>query len=221
MNTQTLQTSSPQASMEELLTAIVSNPNLHTAWINTLSFLEHCGARKIHRTDFGMHLDETILSHAAEEARHALFYKKMVRKVNPDAPGDFDFSRMLCGYSGYRYFQTLDSGIERRIHGDEQLKTKDRYTRNLLCYLYVTTVIEERAMTVFPAYNDALIRADLPMRIDGIIREEEGHLQEMQEMLPQHDEGWRQRLEEMRRFENQLFSRFAMALNRRVFIHRS
>ena len=216
MNTQTLN-ETQLTELDDMLDRIVADTNLHTSWINTLSFLEHCGARKIHRTDFGYYLDETILSHAAEEARHALFYKKMVRKIDPPAPTDFDFNRMLCGYSGFRYFQSLDSGIERRVHGDPELKRKDRSTRNLLCYLYVTTLVEERAMSVFTAYNDALIRAGLPLRLDGIIREEEGHLDEMQQMLPLHDGRWIERLDSMRRFEREIFARFALALQRRVF----
>lgn len=202
---------------DRLLDSIVISEPLHRAWLNTLSFLEHCGARKIHRTDFGPYLDETILAHAAEEARHALYFKKLVRKLDPAAPKDYDFRLMLCGYSGYRYFQMLDSGVERAVHEDPDLKHLNRSKRNLLCYLYVTTLIEERAMTVFPAYNEALIRRGLPFRIDGIIREEKGHLEEMQQMLPLHDERWMERLVSMRQFEQDLFCRFELALQKQVF----
>lgn len=205
--------------LEKVLQTVVSNTQLHLKWLNTLSYLEHCGSRKIHRTDFGRFLNTTILTHMAEEARHALYYKRLTYRIDAKAPNDYRFENMLCGFSGYRYFQSLDSMVQKTIHQNQKFKDQDRLTKNLICYLYVTTVIEERAMMIFPLYNKVLKESGSTIRIDGIIKEEEKHLNDMESMLPSIDTEWQSRLIEIRNNESSLFQVFVDSLFRTVIIN--
>ena len=64
-----------------LIQNIVSDPFLHALWINTLSYLENCGARKIASCEHPTAVKEEMLKHAAEEFRHAFFLKTQLRRV--------------------------------------------------------------------------------------------------------------------------------------------
>ncbi len=100
-----------------LLDTIIKNKNIHIKWLNTLSFLEHIGSRKIHKTNFGKFLTEQILSHAFEEARHAYYFKKCIKKIenNVDPAYNYDYENLLSGFSSYIYFQKLDLEIYKNL----------------------------------------------------------------------------------------------------------
>ena len=76
----------------------------------------------------------------------------------------------------------------------------------------MTTLIEERADWLYPAYHQLLRQAKLPVSLAGIIAEEEGHLREMEEALATVDEQWSQRMVGLREFEDGLFDQFLAAL---------
>src|SRR5271170_3629580 len=85
-----------------LLTAIVASDELHAKWLNTLSFLENCGARKISACEHPTLVKEEMLKHAAEEFRHAHHLKKQIAKI----PGgitieDYTLSSLLGGTTTY------------------------------------------------------------------------------------------------------------------------
>ena len=52
----------------------------HAKWLNTLSFLENCGARKIAACEHPTLVKEEMLKHAAEEFRHAHHLKRQIDK---------------------------------------------------------------------------------------------------------------------------------------------
>jgi hypothetical protein len=72
----TIALSSTKQRSESILKKIVNDATTHAQFLNTVSLLEHIGSRKILITQSNQNSSEFILSHAAEEARHALFLKR-------------------------------------------------------------------------------------------------------------------------------------------------
>ena len=72
--------------MQPILKKIVRQPVLHAKWLNTLSFMENAGARKISACENAETTDLIQLKHAAEEHRHAYYLKKQLFKQG--APGN-------------------------------------------------------------------------------------------------------------------------------------
>ena len=67
--------------MRATIERIVENPELHAKWLNTLSFMENCGARKISAGEDRVKTSLLQLKHAAEEHRHAYYLKKQIGKL--------------------------------------------------------------------------------------------------------------------------------------------
>ena len=61
-----------QDRLESLIGAVVADRALHARWLNTFSYLEYVGFRKIVKSQRAEGLTAAILGHACEEARHAL-----------------------------------------------------------------------------------------------------------------------------------------------------
>ncbi|MGZ3633296.1 MAG: hypothetical protein ACXU9U_03630 [Parachlamydiaceae bacterium] len=68
----------------ELISTILANDYLHAKWINTLSYLENCGARMIAACEHPTLVKEEMLKHAAEEFRHAHHLKRQLAKLSVD-----------------------------------------------------------------------------------------------------------------------------------------
>jgi rubrerythrin len=185
-----------------VLRGIIADPELHYRWLNTLSLLEFMGARKIARSAVGAP-DETYLRHFAEEARHAHFFKRMAERVKPAGVSDC----ALCPGAAARYFQTLDLAAR----GALQLM---RGRTDYRAYLLVTTLIEERAGQVYAQYEVLLREADSPVRLAGVIGEEERHLDDMRRELG--DAQQLELLHQLRTTEAAAFARFDRALARAV-----
>lgn len=83
----------------ELIAQIVKNPFLHGLWINTLSYLENCGARMIAACEHPTRVKEEMLKHAAEEFRHAFYLKKQLARIGKS-------------YEDYRRAHLLGDGRE-------------------------------------------------------------------------------------------------------------
>lgn len=206
----------PNVSSEEidsLITEIVSSPELHSRWLNTLSLLEHIGSRKIHTSQSGPLLSEMVLRHASEEARHAAYFKKLALKIKPSSTHSFEKDSLLCGFSAVSYFQKLDISVERSF-GRENIP---KHTKSFLCYLYVTKLIEERAGSVYEIYDQILDQRQLGISVKGIIKEEESHLSEMDSNLSALDPKFESRTLEFREKEEKLFQKYFQNLRKEVF----
>jgi bacterioferritin (cytochrome b1) len=70
--------------MQKIIEAIIRNNEIHAKWLNTLSFMENAGARKISACEDPVTVDLIQLKHAAEEHRHAYYLKKQILKLIPD-----------------------------------------------------------------------------------------------------------------------------------------
>lgn len=173
--------------MEALLKKIVANNTLHARWLNSLSFLENTGARKISASENTISVNLMILKHAAEEARHAYYLKKQIEKLGVDTCPDYSEEYLLAPGHSYTYLNLLD------VHTSRYLKkTFDLHGPALrfASYLLVTYAIELRADKLYPVYQDVLSLQGSKVTVKSIILEEEGHLQEMIVQLRQFSPDW-------------------------------
>jgi len=172
--------------IEEILTSIVDSNELHAKWLNTLSFLENCGARKIAACEHPTLVKEEMLKHAAEEFRHAHHLKRQIEKVHPNPMSTYSLIFMLGGTATLHYLRALD------IKASRYLKTLGltKHSVKEIAYLLVTYAIELRAEELYPIYDDVLRKAGSRVAVKSILLEEKEHLDEMKEGLKQIPEGF-------------------------------
>jgi hypothetical protein len=209
MNTATLQ-SPATARLSSVLSKIVSDRQQHARLLNTLSYMEHIGATKIARTQSGPWATFMSLKHAAEEARHAFYLKKLSLKLAPGLCPDYAFGHLLAPLASRHYLQRLDVAAS-RLCKSAGLKGKALHD---LSYLLVTYAIEIRADEIYPVYE--LLLEHLPERISvsSIIAEEEGHLAEMISALAEYPVHLREIAEDMRAIEEGLFTEWLKEIER-------
>jgi len=173
--------------LEQLLTTIVDSNALHAKWLNTLSFLENCGARKIAACEHPTLVKKEMLKHAAEEFRHAHHLKRQIERISPHSIIDtYALSFMLGGTSTLHYLTALDLNTSR------YLKTLGlpKHSIKEASYLLVTYAIELRADELYPIYDAVLRKAGSRVAVKSILLEEKEHLNEMQEGLKQLPSGF-------------------------------
>ncbi len=161
-----------------LIQQIVAHPTLHGLWLNTLSYLENCGARKIASCEHPTLVKEEMLKHAAEEFRHAFYLKTQLNRVGASYE-DYRSPHLLGGWAAYHYLNALDLKTSR------YLKTLGMtpYQIKQLAYLLVTYAIELRAGELYPLYQSALKQSHSKVQVQSILLEEKEHLQEMEQEL--------------------------------------
>lgn len=160
--------------MEELLIKIIQNDELHAKWLNTLSFLENCGARKIAACEHPTLVREEMLKHAEEEFRHAYHLKRQIEKI---AAGSYkDYSQILGGLPTRHYLHRLDTQVCRL------LKNANLFEKEL-AYNLVTFAIEKRAISLYSLYEACLRANQSKITLKAILLEEANHLNEMEAAL--------------------------------------
>lgn len=162
-----------EAPFRAFLRRVIANPADHTRFLNLLSLLEHIGSRKIMLSQMKGILTQDILKHLAEETRHAFFFKREAEKLAGHAlEGYGDIETMAAG-SGRLYFGRLDAGLARDL-SESHPET---------AYLWVSLVIELRALWVYGVYQQELVEARFPMPLKSILAEESRHLLDMTDRL--------------------------------------
>lgn len=164
--------------VKELIGIIVKDSCLHGLWLNTLSYLENCGARKIASCEHPTAVKEEMLKHASEEFRHAFYLKKQLGRINQHYE-DYRRSYLLGGWAACHYLNALDLHTSRYLGvlGMSHLKIKQ------LSYLLVTYAIELRAGELYPLYQTVLKQHQSKIQVQSILLEEKEHLQEMEDEL--------------------------------------
>ena len=158
---------------------ILTNPSLHSRWLNTLSYWENCGARKLAAYQHPTKVEEEMLKHAAEEFRHAHILKQQIRRLQAPFPHDYSVASLIGGVKAYQLLHRLEVGVSRILVDD---KTEEQ-ARGSLSYLLVTYAIEKRAEEVYSHYHEMLKSHHSPVRITSILLEEKEHLAEITEEL--------------------------------------
>lgn len=169
-----------KSKLQSLLTKIVHQDILHAKWINTLSYLENCGAKKIAACQHPTLVKEEMLKHAAEEFRHSHYLKHQIQKVSKGPFDDYSLPLLLGGVCSLNYLNALDIYASRFLIQKVGLsKTEVKK----IAYLLVTYAIELRAESLYPIYHEVLRSHKSKVFVKSIILEEEEHLNEMKEGL--------------------------------------
>ncbi len=185
-----------------LLEAIVSEPKRHARMLNTLSLLEHLGSHKIMATQHSTAIDQATLKHVAEEAQHAFFMKRQAEKTAERAL-QYVADDLLAPCSARMYFQRLEGATVRALG-------PTRSTR--AAYLYMSMIVEFRALWFYGVYEQALKRARHALSLKRVLGEEQAHLYDMAERLEATRELNDARSAEVLTAERKLYARLLGAL---------
>ena len=188
--------------MKDILSKIVHRNELHAKWLNTLSFLENAGARKISACEDPEQVDLMQLKHAAEEHRHAYYLKKQLQKLDTQACVHYYHSDLLAPVRTRQYLHQLDIRCARYLKNHFGLTGR---ALKQAAYLYVTYLIEVRADELYPVYQDVLTALHSKVTVKSIILEEEGHLAEMTHALELLHPDWQKHAAILAGIEEALF----------------
>lgn len=196
-----------------LLKRIVQDGSTHAKWLNTLSFMENAGARKISKCEHPTLVSQIQLKHAAEEHRHAYYLKKQIGKINPELCKTYESTELLAPIATSQYLHSLDIKACRYLQEAFQLnKTDIKYA----AYLFVTYAIEVRADELYPVYQQALTEASSKIMVKSIILEEEGHLEEMIHQLNEFSPDWKHHADHILTIEKELHEEWINAITEEV-----
>jgi hypothetical protein len=198
--------------LRQVMEAIGREDGLRARFLNTLSYMEHIGATKIARSQSGPAADFMTLKHAAEEARHAFYLKKLCLKVAPQDCPDYSFSWLLAPVLSRQYLYRLDIAVARMV---KEAGLEGAALRKL-AYLLVTFAIEVRADALYPVVETYLEQYPERISVASIIAEEEGHLAEMEASLTGYSAELQMLKEKAMTFEGQLFAEWLGELEREL-----
>lgn len=199
--------------LRQILDQMIPHPLLHGKWINTLSFLENVGARKIFRSESATDVDLSTIQHAAEEARHAFYLKKQLAKIPSISLPTYQRHEVLGGVSTFQYLDRLDLYVSRSL---KKQAIPNRRAFIAQAYGWVTYAVEMRALPFYQCYQDALNRHQSPIQVKSIITEEEQHLKEMKTLLHYHSPEWNAWAQSVCDFERQLFHPWLQQIQQEV-----
>ncbi|MDR4891985.1 MULTISPECIES: hypothetical protein [unclassified Chryseobacterium] len=196
-----------------LLKKIVQEGSTHAKWLNTLSFMENAGARKISKCEHPTLVSQIQLKHAAEEHRHAYYLKKQIGKIDPELCKTYESMELLAPIATSQYLHSLDIKACRYLQKAFNLnKTDIKYA----AYLFVTYAIEVRADELYPVYQQVLTEASSRIMVKSIILEEEGHLEEMINQLNEFSPDWKEHADHVLTIEKDLHEEWINAVTEEV-----
>lgn len=196
-----------------LLEHLVSDDLMHAKWLNTLSFMENAGARKISACEHPAHVSLIQLKHAAEEHRHAYYLKKQILKINPEVCTSYKSSELLAPLVTRQYLHVLDIKACRYLQRQFGLSKE---ALKYAAYLFVTYAIEVRADELYPVYQEVLTQYSSKVMVKSIIVEEEGHLEEMIHQLDGFSEHWKRHAEVILQIERTLHREWINAVSEEI-----
>ncbi|KQC00659.1 hypothetical protein [Pedobacter sp. Hv1] len=196
-----------------VLENIVNDNVLHSKWLNTLSYMENAGAKKISASEHKEEVTLLILKHAAEEHRHAYYLKKQLAKLDENLCRTYSNAELLAPNHTKYYLNTLDVQVCRYLKDHFKLSG---YELKFAAYLFVTYAIEVRADELYPIYQDVLTAKESKVTVKSIILEEEGHLEEMLHQLKEFSPDWEKHAQEIIKIEQQMFTDWMLGLAKEV-----
>jgi len=198
-----------------ILNQIVSDDILHAKWLNTLSYMENAGAKKISASEHKEEVTLLILKHAAEEHRHAYYLKKQLAKLDEQLCKTYTNAELLAPNHTKYYLNNLDIQVCRYLKKHFNLTG---YELKFAAYLFVTYAIEVRADELYPIYQQILSAKESKVTVKSIILEEEGHLEEMLNQLRDFAADWEVHAAEIIKIEQQMFTDWMLGLKEEVLV---
>ena len=196
-----------------VLEKIVDDNLLHSKWLNTLSYMENAGAKKISASEHKEEVTLLILKHAAEEHRHAYYLKKQLAKLDETVCKTYTNAELLAPNHTKYYLNTLDVQVCRYLKDQFNLSG---YDLKFAAYLFVTYAIEVRADELYPIYQEILSAKESRVTVKSIILEEEGHLEEMLNQLREFSPDWEKHAKEIIKIEQQMFNDWMIGLEKEI-----
>jgi hypothetical protein len=187
-----------------LLNRVVAEAPQHARMLNTLSMLEHMGSHKIMSTQHAADIDQATLRHVAEEAHHAYFMKRQAEKA-AERPLEYVRADLLAPAAARMYFQRLEAAMVRTLAGPRSARA---------VYLYMSMIVEFRALWFYGLYQQTLQRARHSLSLKRVLGEEQNHLSEIAGRLDMAGELSETRAAELLAHEKTLFTRLLGALQR-------
>jgi len=181
---------------------IIANTATHARFLNTLALLEHIGSYRIMVSQHGEQLAQPTLRHLAEEAQHAFFMKRQAEKT-AGHPLEFRADELLAGATARSYFRRLEALIHGRLRRQGSAEAT---------YLYMSMIIEFRALWFYRHYQQSLKAAGNSISLKRILGEEANHLADMAERLEVAGELSDARVDAFIGFEQRLYGRLLAAL---------
>jgi hypothetical protein len=186
----------------DLLRRIVGETALQPRLLNTLSMLEHMGSHRIMATQHGDAVDQATLRHLAEECQHAFFMKRQAEKAAGRSL-EYQGSDLLAPGAARGYFRRLEARL---------LRLLDREGAARSCYLYMSLIVEFRAVWFYSLLQEAVAREGQALSLKRLLGEEQNHLTEMAERLEHAGEWSDARVEDFVRHEHVLYERLLGSL---------
>jgi hypothetical protein len=185
-----------------LLNRIAGDSTLQPRLLNTLSLLEHMGSHRIMATQHGATIEQATLRHLAEECQHAFFMKRKAEKA-AGRPLEYVARDLLAPGAARRYFQRLEAALLRLLKAEGRPGS---------CYLYMSLIVEFRAVWFYSLYQQSLSRQGQALSLKRLLGEEQNHLSEMAERLEHAGEFSDARIESFVRSELALYARLLDSL---------
>jgi hypothetical protein len=195
-----------------MLSHIVASDPLHARWLNTVSYLENCGARKIAACEHPTLVKEEMLKHASEEFRHAHYLKSQIERVSSTPIPDYSLPNLIGGTASMHYLTALDLKTSRYL---SQTIGLSKSALRAVAYLLVTYAIEVRAEEFYPVYDQVLRQHGSKVAVKSILLEEKEHLAEMREGLNQLPSGFIY-AEKICAMESELYDKWLGAVSREL-----
>ena len=192
--------------MLKILETVTNNKKLHARFLNTLSYLEYIGSRKMLKSLPAEILNKSFLDHINEEVRHSLFLKNLAEKLEKASLG-FKKQELIAGDSASHYFQEVDH---------YSLRFSFSNSNPILNYLYTTYAIEQRALIFYSLYNDILKKKSFPFSMQSILNDEAEHLDHVLKKIQKIDPFWEVHQEEISQFEHQKYFSLLISLEKEV-----
>jgi hypothetical protein len=189
-----------------LLGRVIPDTALHARLINTLSMLEHMGTQKIMVTQHAAGIDQPTLKHIAEEAHHAYFMKRQAEKA-AGRPLEYVPEDLLAPASARMYFRRLEASMLGTLHRQRSARA---------AYLYMSMIVEFRALWFYGLYQQALRKARHPLSLKRVLGEEAHHLQDMAHRLELGGELSNARVDAFLSCEKTLYTRLLGAMRTHV-----
>ena len=188
----------------KILETVTSDKNLHFRFLNTLSYLEYLGTRKMLKSLPAPLLNKVFLDHINEESRHSLFLKTIAQKLAGKNLG-FKETELIAGSKASQYFKEV-----------EHYTLKFSFSNPVLSDLYTTYAIEQRALIFYSLYNDILKKKSFHFSMQSILNDEADHLDHVLKTVQKIDIFWEKNLEEISQFEHQKYFALLISLEKEI-----